>query len=263
MPIKASRRRRIALGSGTTPADVNRLLKQFAEMQKLMSCLARAACRGCPVGCEGCSGASPATALPRHRADPRSSRWRGGRDRRLPVFLGGATTDRAAHAGAGRQPSRTSSVYLQPSTGQQAQSASVLSRLPPASRTALPPSTRRSMSSQQRFLGQAGIDYRADVKPCFGVTCRGRGVGHGRRGAADRPSSSWLGTSRTRRPQPRAHRRLCRGGVRHDRFMTTYQGVSVRTGTDATYAIVSGMMVFSVRTRRRSSTTSSTPPMGR
>ena len=34
--IKASRRRRIALGSGTQPADVNRLLKQFAEMQKMM-----------------------------------------------------------------------------------------------------------------------------------------------------------------------------------------------------------------------------------
>ncbi len=34
--IKASRRRRIALGSGTTTADVNRVLKQFAEMQRLM-----------------------------------------------------------------------------------------------------------------------------------------------------------------------------------------------------------------------------------
>ncbi|HEX2194671.1 MAG TPA: signal recognition particle protein [Candidatus Limnocylindria bacterium] len=34
--IKASRRRRIALGSGTSTADVNRLLKQFGEMQKLM-----------------------------------------------------------------------------------------------------------------------------------------------------------------------------------------------------------------------------------
>ena len=34
--IKASRRRRIALGSGTSTADVNRLLKQFAEMQKLV-----------------------------------------------------------------------------------------------------------------------------------------------------------------------------------------------------------------------------------
>ena len=34
--IKASRRRRIALGSGTATADVNRLLKQFVEMQKLM-----------------------------------------------------------------------------------------------------------------------------------------------------------------------------------------------------------------------------------
>jgi signal recognition particle subunit SRP54 len=34
--IKASRRRRIALGSGTSTAEVNRLLKQFAEMQKVM-----------------------------------------------------------------------------------------------------------------------------------------------------------------------------------------------------------------------------------
>jgi signal recognition particle subunit SRP54 len=34
--IKASRRRRIAGGSGTSTADVNRLLKQFVEMQRLM-----------------------------------------------------------------------------------------------------------------------------------------------------------------------------------------------------------------------------------
>jgi signal recognition particle subunit SRP54 len=34
--IKASRRRRIATGSGTTVADVNRLLRQFEEMQKLV-----------------------------------------------------------------------------------------------------------------------------------------------------------------------------------------------------------------------------------
>jgi len=34
--IKGSRRRRIAAGSGTTVSDVNQLLKQFAEMQKLM-----------------------------------------------------------------------------------------------------------------------------------------------------------------------------------------------------------------------------------
>jgi signal recognition particle subunit SRP54 len=34
--IKASRRRRIALGSGTSTADVNRLLKQLGEMQRVM-----------------------------------------------------------------------------------------------------------------------------------------------------------------------------------------------------------------------------------
>jgi signal recognition particle subunit SRP54 len=37
--IKASRRRRIASGSGTSPSDVNRLLKQFGEMQRLMRSL--------------------------------------------------------------------------------------------------------------------------------------------------------------------------------------------------------------------------------
>jgi len=37
--IKASRRRRIASGSGTSTADVNRVLKQFSEMQRLMRSL--------------------------------------------------------------------------------------------------------------------------------------------------------------------------------------------------------------------------------
>ncbi len=37
--IKASRRRRIAQGSGTSTAEVNRLLKQFVEMQKMMKML--------------------------------------------------------------------------------------------------------------------------------------------------------------------------------------------------------------------------------
>jgi signal recognition particle subunit SRP54 len=34
--INGSRRSRIATGSGTTVADVNRLVKQFGEMQKMM-----------------------------------------------------------------------------------------------------------------------------------------------------------------------------------------------------------------------------------
>jgi len=37
--IKASRRRRIASGSGTSTSEVNRLLKQFGEMQRLMRSL--------------------------------------------------------------------------------------------------------------------------------------------------------------------------------------------------------------------------------
>jgi signal recognition particle subunit SRP54 len=43
--IKASRRRRIASGSGTTVADVNRLLRQFEEMQKLVRQLSGASGR--------------------------------------------------------------------------------------------------------------------------------------------------------------------------------------------------------------------------
>ena len=34
--IKASRKRRIALGSGTSVQEVNKLLKQFSQMQKMM-----------------------------------------------------------------------------------------------------------------------------------------------------------------------------------------------------------------------------------
>ncbi|QIA26915.1 signal recognition particle protein [Thermaerobacter sp. PB12/4term] len=44
--INASRRRRIAMGSGTRVQDVNRLLKQFAETQRLMKQVAGAARRG-------------------------------------------------------------------------------------------------------------------------------------------------------------------------------------------------------------------------
>jgi signal recognition particle subunit SRP54 len=50
--LNGSRRRRIAEGSGTTLADVNRLVKQFAEMQKLMRQFggARGAGARLPVG---------------------------------------------------------------------------------------------------------------------------------------------------------------------------------------------------------------------
>jgi signal recognition particle subunit SRP54 len=38
--INGSRRRRIATGSGTTPADVNQLLKQWKEAKKMMQAMA-------------------------------------------------------------------------------------------------------------------------------------------------------------------------------------------------------------------------------
>ncbi|MBI4300012.1 MAG: hypothetical protein HY677_02670, partial [Chloroflexi bacterium] len=44
--IDSSRRRRIARGSGTTVQDVNQLLNQFRQMQKMMKQLARGGMRG-------------------------------------------------------------------------------------------------------------------------------------------------------------------------------------------------------------------------
>ena len=39
--LNGRRRRRIALGSGTTPQDVNQLLNQFRQAQKMMKQLSR------------------------------------------------------------------------------------------------------------------------------------------------------------------------------------------------------------------------------
>ncbi len=51
--LNASRRRRIATGSGTTLTDVNRLVKQFVEMQKLMKQFAGAGGRRAAAGLLG------------------------------------------------------------------------------------------------------------------------------------------------------------------------------------------------------------------
>jgi len=52
--LNASRRRRIAAGSGTTLTDVNRLVKQFGEMQKLMRRFGGSGGRGAvPFGRQG------------------------------------------------------------------------------------------------------------------------------------------------------------------------------------------------------------------
>jgi signal recognition particle subunit SRP54 len=48
--INGSRRRRVAAGSGASLTDVNRLIKQFGEMQKLMKQLSAGGRRGLPAG---------------------------------------------------------------------------------------------------------------------------------------------------------------------------------------------------------------------
>jgi signal recognition particle subunit SRP54 len=46
--LNASRRRRIARGSGTQVQDVNRLIKQFRDMQKLMKTFKKSGLKGLP-----------------------------------------------------------------------------------------------------------------------------------------------------------------------------------------------------------------------
>jgi len=46
--LNASRRRRIARGSGTDVQDVNRLMKQFRDAQKIFKTLKKSGTRGLP-----------------------------------------------------------------------------------------------------------------------------------------------------------------------------------------------------------------------
>jgi signal recognition particle subunit SRP54 len=54
--LNGSRRARIARGSGTTPADVNKLLKQFQQMEKMMSKLGGGGIKGMMRGMRGMLG---------------------------------------------------------------------------------------------------------------------------------------------------------------------------------------------------------------
>ena len=54
--LNGSRRARIARGSGMTPADVNKLLKQYQQMEKMMSKLSGGGMKGLMRGMKGLMG---------------------------------------------------------------------------------------------------------------------------------------------------------------------------------------------------------------
>ena len=54
--LNGSRRARIARGSGTTPADVNRLLKSFQQMEKMMAKFGKGGMKGMMRGMQGMMG---------------------------------------------------------------------------------------------------------------------------------------------------------------------------------------------------------------
>jgi len=62
--LNGSRRARIARGSGTTPADVNRLLKQYQQMEKMMSKLGSGKMRGLMRGMKGMMGGAGPGGMP-------------------------------------------------------------------------------------------------------------------------------------------------------------------------------------------------------
>jgi signal recognition particle subunit SRP54 len=54
--LNGSRRKRIAAGAGVTPADVNRLMKQYQQMESMMSKLGRGGMKGMLRGLQGMMG---------------------------------------------------------------------------------------------------------------------------------------------------------------------------------------------------------------
>ena len=54
--LNGSRRKRIAAGSGVTPADVNKLMKQYQQMEKMMGKLGRGGMKGMMRGLQGMMG---------------------------------------------------------------------------------------------------------------------------------------------------------------------------------------------------------------
>jgi signal recognition particle subunit SRP54 len=54
--LNGSRRARIARGSGTTPADVNKLLKQYQQMESMMKKLGGGGLKGMMRGMKGLMG---------------------------------------------------------------------------------------------------------------------------------------------------------------------------------------------------------------
>lgn len=54
--LNGSRRARIAAGAGTTPAEVNKLMKQYMQMEKMMGKMARGGMKGMMRGLQGMMG---------------------------------------------------------------------------------------------------------------------------------------------------------------------------------------------------------------
>ncbi|MDH5830071.1 signal recognition particle protein [Luteimonas sp. M1R5S18] len=57
--LNGSRRARIAAGSGTHPSDVNKLMKQYQQMEKMMGKMARGGMKGMMRGLQGMMGGAP------------------------------------------------------------------------------------------------------------------------------------------------------------------------------------------------------------
>jgi signal recognition particle subunit SRP54 len=62
--LNGSRRARIARGAGLTPADVNKLMKQYQQMEKMMSKLSAGGMKGLMRGMKGMMGGAGRGGMP-------------------------------------------------------------------------------------------------------------------------------------------------------------------------------------------------------
>lgn len=152
------------------------------------------------------------------------------------LFLGGATADRAA----GLAPASSAfyaTLYLQPSAGQQSQLAGVLSRLPGFEDTAALDTKIDELA--QRFFGDAGFDYRADVKPWLGNQLA---IAGGAPDESGQPANLlFIADVKDEAAFANALGSLVPDGT--DTSDETYEGLTVSQAGTATYAIVDGMLV--------------------
>src|SRR3546814_12361464 len=98
--LNGSRRKRIAAGSGMTPADVNKLMKQYQQMEKMMGKLGRGGMKRMMRGMKGMMGGMGGGGMPFRGTRTGPGDHRGQARERHPLQRRPRRTRRPGGAGA-------------------------------------------------------------------------------------------------------------------------------------------------------------------